>query len=271
MVLEEFKHHSGNFLIMSKTLAGIVCVRNGDSLDYCWREAVASLLPICDEIILSDCDSTDGTSQAMDILSSSDPRIKICNYLWTNPVGEPGWWPAWMNYARHHARSEWICFLDADEVLHEESQAEVRSAADAGRALFCHRLNFWRDAQHLIPEGHCIGHKVLRVGPQNLWMPTDVGDAKGRDLELASMAQESSVKIMHYGFLRKREAFFVKNREVSRILIGNTDARVDQAEKFEGNWMTMPGINDWQNNLTEYRGSHPSVIHHWLQERGCHI
>jgi glycosyltransferase involved in cell wall biosynthesis len=48
-----------------KTLAGILCIRNGLKLDYCFREAGQSLLGVCDEVVICDSDSDDGTRQIM--------------------------------------------------------------------------------------------------------------------------------------------------------------------------------------------------------------
>jgi predicted O-methyltransferase YrrM len=251
---------------MSRTLAGIVCVRNGDTLDYCWRESVLSLLPICDEIILCDCDSDDGTK--LERFAAVDSKIRVLNFPWTNPVGSNTWWPEFQNYARAQAKSEMCFFLDADEVLADQYYDEVRAAADAGEVLLCRRRNFWRDSFHLIPEGKCVGHEVIRLVPQNLWVPSDYPDPQGRDKETLTRARKCGVEIMHYGFIRKREAFFRKTAEVEKIWTGSRDTRLADAEKFDGDWSTMPGVTGWENDLVEYRGTHPEVIHRWLRERG---
>lgn len=248
------------------TLAGILCVRNGFKLDYCWEIAGQSLLACCDELVLCDCDSTDGTREAMDEWARREPRITLANFPWTNPVGTNLWWPEFLNYARQHAKSEWIVQLDADEVLHENSYSEVRAAAESGKVLACHRFNFWRDAQHLIPHGHCCGHEVVRVGPANIPMPSDY-PIPGSE-QIMSMHVGSSVQIMHYGFLRQSTAFFAKAREVQRIWNNDYDQRLVEAEAAGGNWMANPVVSPWVNDLLPFTGTHPELIKSWLRIRG---
>lgn len=249
------------------TLAGILCVRNGFELDYNWEISGESLLGVCDELVLSDCESSDGTRERMNEWSARDSRITLHSYPWSNPINTNEWWVDWLNTARQHAKSDAVMFLDADEVLHEDSYETVRRAADNGLAGFCHRYNFWRDAQHLIPEGKCCGHEVLRIGPKNNWFPSDYPDPHGRDADIIAKAQHLDIRIFHYGFLRKREAFFKKAREVQRIWAGTFDPRLEAAEKFEGNWSEMPGVTGWENQLVDFTGTHPKIAHQWLKER----
>lgn len=251
------------------TLAGNVCIRNGFTLDYCFKEAIESLLPICDEVVCCDCDSTDGTREFLDQWKLREPKINICNFAWTDPKGDNMFWPTWLNYARQHAKSDWHIQLDADEILHEDSYEEVLHAVREKKSLICKRYNFWRDAQHLIPLGKCCGYAVIRVGPQNLWMPSDYPDPRAN--ELMSIAEPSTVNIMHYGFLRQREAFFRKAREVQRIWVNSFDPRLAAAEAAGGNWMQHDGVTGWENDLLEFKGTHPAVIRPWLAERGYSV
>lgn len=249
-----------------KTLAGIICVRNGDRLDYCWREAALSLLAVCDELVLCDCDSDDGTREAMDEWKSRERRINICNFAWTDPRGDNMWYPTWVNYARQHCKCDQVIALDADEILHEDSHREVWQATEGGHVLICNRLNFWRDARSLIPRGECCGCEVIRIAPANLWIPSDYPDPRAE--EAMKRAIPSNVKIHHLGFLRKREAFFNKAREVQRIWANDYDPRLEAADKAGGNWMEHDGVVPWKDQLTPFTGTHPEIAKTWLKERG---
>lgn len=249
-----------------KTIAGIICCRNTISLDYCWEEAGAALLEVCSELVLCDSDSTDGTRQAMDEWQRRDSRINICNFPWPDPRGDKSFYPSWVNYARMHAKSEWVVCADADEIIHENSYQLIRDAAERGKALKCRRLNFWRDPQHLIPEGFCCGTEVIRVGSAKMFIPSDYPDP--RAAEICNIAEPSEVTFYHYGFIRKREAFFRKAREVHRIWHDSYDPRLEAAEKFEGQWSEAPGVTGWEDKLVEYHGTHPKIAHAWLRERG---
>lgn len=247
------------------TLAGLICCRNTESLDYCWREAGQSLLAVCDELVIADCDSDDGTRQIMNEWADREPRITLCNFAWTAPSHTNVWWLDFLNFARQHAKSEMVFQLDADEILHDNSLALVRKAADAKQCLRCRRLNFWSNAQSLVPHGVCCGYEVVRMGPSNQALPSDYDDGRAKDT--CAQAVMSDVQIMHYGFLRKRKAFFDCARVKQHIWTGSYDPRLEAAEKFDGPWATMPGITGWEDKLVPFTGTHPEIIKPWLRER----
>ena len=248
------------------TIGGFMCSRNLLRLDYSWEEAIRSMLPICDQISISDCDSSDGTMMALRWLASKEPKIQICHFPWQNPVADPSWYPGWLNHAREHLETDYAIYLDADEVFDEKDYPRIREAAEKGEALMCYRYNFWRDPQHLIPVGHCCGVDVIRCGPQRMFFPSDYPDLRAK--EISDIAQKCEVKVYHYGFLRKREAFFRKSRATQQIWSGFYDERLEKAEKHDGPWSTMPGVTGWEDRLDEFIGTHPEVIKPWLRERG---
>lgn len=252
------------------TLGGNVCIRNGFELDYCWREAVTSLLPICDKVVISDCESTDGTWEYIQDWAKREPKLVLHRYPWTDPKGSNVWWPEWLNIARQHLPTDMHIQLDADEVLHQDSYDEVLKARDNQSILYCTRFNFWRDPQHLIPEGKCCGRTVLRIAPTNRPIPSDYPYPPAE--ETMGLGQQSTVKIMHYGFLRQHDAFFRKARTVQKIWANSYDPRLEAAEKNGRQWASTPGLcGGWENQLDDFTGTHPEVIKPWLRNRGYNV
>ncbi len=251
-----------------KTIGGNVCVRNGNSLDYCWREAIQSLLPVCDEVVVCDGESTDGTQEDIREWAGREPKIKVCVYPWPNPKGDVRFWSTWLNTARQHLKTDIHLQLDADEVLHENSYEAIRNwARTEGRfSLWCDRWNFYADHQHLIPPGVCLAHRVVRFAPQDVWMPSDGPDPRGA--EAIGMAVDGGITIGHYGFLRRREAYFAKSKELQGMFFDSYDQRLADAEKTTGNWMRQINGVEWTGNLIEFKGEHPKIIRPWLKERG---
>jgi glycosyltransferase involved in cell wall biosynthesis len=250
------------------TLGGNVVIRNGNEFDFCWREAVQSLLPVCDTVTICDGESSDGTQQQVREWASREPKIKLCVYPWPHPKGDPDFFVKWINYAREHVKADFQFQLDADEVLYEKSYDAVRRFVQKGgrRSAIVTRWNFWRDHRHTIPEGVCLGKHVIRIAPQNVWLASDGSHPMGA--EAVAMAVKTSIEIFHYGFLRKREEFFKKERLLHGMFFNSYDPRLEKAEKETGNWMAMPGLCGWENNLSDYGGEHPEVAKAWLNERG---
>lgn len=249
------------------TLGGNVVIRNGNSLDFCWREAIKSLLPVCDVVSVSDGESNDGTQEEIREWQKSEPKIVLNVYPWPEPKGDPDWFVKWLNYNREHVKADWQFQLDGDEVLHEKSYDEIRMFIEAGKGTgVVTRYNFWRDHKHLIPEGFCCGKRVIRLAPQRLWLASDGENAQGR--EAAGMGQATGIEIFHYGFIRKRESFFQKERALQGYFFATYDPRLEAAEKVGGNWMEMEGVTGWEKNLDDYAGTHPAVALEWLKARG---
>lgn len=250
-------------------LGGLVCVRNGIELDYCFVEAIKSLLPVCEVVTVCDGESTDGTQQLLRDWMLTEPKLNLCVYPWPNPKGNPDFWVEWLQYGRMHSPSDFILQLDADEVLSYASYQEVlRLKERTDRfTVKMRRYNFWIDTRHLVPEGVCLAHEVIRMGPQDVWLPSDGVHEKGA--EWVNMSGPlSDINIYHYGFLRRREAWFKKAKALQGFFFDTYDPRLAKAETFESNWMTMPEVTGWENRTIEFNGAHPEVAKQWLKERG---
>lgn len=252
-------------------LGGLVCIRNGFELDYCFEQAIQSLLPVCDMVTVSDGESTDGTQQFIREWMKKEPKIVLNVYPWPNPKGDANFWVDWLQYARVHTPTDYVLQLDADEILSDKSYhlIEHNKQLSGQFSLWCNRLNFWRDAKHLIPHGVCLAHEVIRYLPQSLWLPSDGADPRGA--AATNMAVRTGIDIFHYGFLRRREAFFAKAKALQGYFFNDYDARLAAAETFEGEWSTMPGITGWENALLPFEGDHPPMIHQWLKDRGYRL
>lgn len=251
------------------TLGGNICIRNGFDLDYCFREAIESLLPVCDEVVVCDGESTDGTQEFIRVWMQREPKIKLCVYKWPNPKGDPDFWVSWIQYCRSHITSDYEIQLDADEVLSEKSYPAIQEFKQSKRkprmSFWCNRYNFWRDTKSLIPHGVCLGHRVVRIAPQDVWMPSDGCHALGA--EAVEMAVHSGIEIFHYGFLRKTEAFFRKARALQGYFFNGFDQRLADVENKSG-WMTEVEGVEWTSRLMPFEGEHPLIMKNWLKERG---
>lgn len=249
-------------------LSGFTVTKNCLQLDYCIMECVDSMLPLCDEVVIGDMGSTDGTLELLSAWAVSEPKIRVIHIQdWTQQKGNIRWFVEALNEVRTKLRYEMALQLDADEVLGDDpaTVSAVTSCVELRDAIALDRLNFVRDATSLIPEGECCGKYVVRCGPSHLWWPSDEPHVPG-EVKLLDMAHiEPMAKIFHLGFLRRREAFFAKAKVVLGAFFNEYDQRLAGAEA-EG---THPfSAFPWWNRLVHYNGKYPSSVTAWLKKRG---
>ncbi len=251
------------------TLGSFICVRNGFELDYSFQLAAESLLKVCDQLILCDSDSTDGTRQALQRMADRDRRITVINWPWPNPVRESHhWFLKWLRFAQSHLKTDMVLYLDADEVLDDspECHQAIREAKNFGRCLAVDRLNYWRDAYSLIPDGECCGKWCVRMGLTKYPVVSDEPNAAGEQPMVDNAVKEPRVKIHHLGFLRDKDAFYRKARVVLNTWFGRFDPRLEAGEQ-QGKpvWETEC---DFTDRLTRFEGYMPDGVQRWLCERG---
>lgn len=251
-------------------LGGFVCVRNNFRLDYCADLAVQSLLEVCEEVVVCDSDSTDGTTEFFQRWAEIEPRIKLINMPWTNPKGvSHNHWIEWLNYAREHLATPHSVYVDADEILdlRPESIAALREAVEGRKSLRVDRLNFYRDPQHLIPDGECCGKWCVRVGPSEYRSVSDQPIHPGEERIVDEAINEPRIKIFHIGFLRDKDAFYRKARAVLDIWFNRFDSRLEEGEK-KGIpvWETEC---EWIDRIVPYTENYyPEPVKNWLIGRG---
>jgi glycosyltransferase involved in cell wall biosynthesis len=69
-------------------IAGFTFVRNAIKYDYPIIEAITSILPICDELVVAVGNSEDGTLELIQSIDS--PKIKIIETIWDDSLREGG-------------------------------------------------------------------------------------------------------------------------------------------------------------------------------------
>ncbi len=171
--------------------------------------------PAVDEIIVVDTGSTDAT---MEIARSFGARV--IERPWTGSFAEP------RNVSFDAATSDWIIYLDADEVLVADDVERLRELTG----------QTWREAFHLIEtsfvgelgDGAAIVNTALRVfrnRPQYRFAGTIheqiyktlPSDAPGR-------VGHSSVRIEHYGYLEDTRAVKDKSTRNLSLLLEERDS-----------------------------------------------
>lgn len=255
---------------MRHPLSGYICVRNALRLDYPVLLAAESLLPVVDELVLSDGESDDGTRELLEEFAAQHSGVvRLHDYAWGNPVRDLGWWVRWLNVVREQLRGEMQLTLDADEVLDPCGHERVRAVAAAGECAFFERANYWRSPEWLAPDNRCCGKMVARLGPRELYMPSDEPFPDVEPNVRTTAREWPELHIHHLGFLRRPEAFVAKSRVVQTAFFGSVDARLLEVEARGEDWRERDYFDGLP--LEPARRPVPEMIHPWLRERGYRI
>jgi len=251
------------------TLSGIVPVRNNISLGYCAELSVASMLPICDQVIVSDGGSTDGTLEFFQEWASREPKILVLNYPWDNPVGDHWFLSRWINWSLKFATGSSQCQLDADEVFDPSSYPMMRLFVKERKPAWFHRVNLWGDPWTEAPHGTVCAHRCVRLGP--IEHPA-VCDNLHPVEPWVNLNGEShpDLRIWHLGFLRDQPQFLKKAREIQRMLINTFDPNLAECERTGESWVKKcpfpPERPTFKHNIPL-----PETIKPWLRERGHNV
>jgi len=158
-------------------------IKNGLVQGYAFWESLKSCLAFASEVVVSDGFSTDGTFQYVEKFArmfSSRVPIQIYRDDWTtvnSPYGEVISVISGINHRR--CKYEWIYYLQADEVLHEDSVQFIRDIAEKHSDIynsvwfpFCHFLSGWEPS----PKGKAAYDEAIRM-VKNRSDITFLGDA----------------------------------------------------------------------------------------------
>ncbi|MBL7866083.1 MAG: glycosyltransferase family 2 protein, partial [Cyclobacteriaceae bacterium] len=109
-------------------VSGFTIIRNAVLLDYPVVEAIRSILPLCDEVVVAVGKSEDNTRE---LVRSIDPKIRVIDTVWDDTQREGGRVLALETdkaFAGIADDADWCFYIQADEILHE-SYLEVVSRA----------------------------------------------------------------------------------------------------------------------------------------------
>ena len=102
-------------------VSGFTIIRNAIKYDYPIVEAIRSILPLCDEMIVAVGNSDDSTLELIQSINS--PKIKIIRSVWDDSLREGGRVLALETDKAFQAvtkDSDWTFYIQGDEVLHEK-------------------------------------------------------------------------------------------------------------------------------------------------------
>lgn len=242
-------------------------VRNALKYDYPVVEAIKSVLPLCDELIVAVGISDDKTEEL--IHSIEDPRIKIINTFWDDSLRIGGKVLAIETDKAFDALSEscdWAVYIQADEVLHESSLNELKNAMHLHlnnaqvQGLLVNYRHFYGSYDYVADSTRWYRREVRVI--RNDKRIRSFRDAQGFRFEGKTKlhVKLTSALIHHYGWVKQPKAMQSKQENFHKLWHEDQwiDANIVKAEEFD-----YSGID----SLELFNGTHPLVMHDRISSR----
>ena len=243
-------------------ISGFTFIRNGLKLDYPFIEAITSILPICDELIVVVGDSEDETRDA--ILALNEPKIKIVDTVWDETMREGGRVLAQQtDIAMQHITGDWGFYIQGDEVIHEKYLETVKQAMLANLNNDNVQGLLFR-YQHFYGSYDYVGHsrkwyrREIRVIRNNIGV-SSYRDAQGFRIENKKLKVKLiDAEMYHYGWVRNPRAQQLKSESFHKLWHDDEwmDQNVGKADEQDYNLL---------ESLLKFNGTHPAVLNERLK------
>lgn len=256
-----FYFHGALFKQDIMKVTGFTFVRNAIKLDYPAVEAIRSILPLCDEVIVSVGNSEDGT---LDLIRSiNSPKIKIIETVWDDSLREGGRVLAVeTDKALSHVSPDttWAFYIQADEVVHEDDYPAIRAAMEQYKddlrveGLLFKYVHFYGSYDFVGDSRTWYNHEIRIV--RNIKGLHSYKDAQGfrigdRKLNVKAV----NARIHHYGWVKDpRTAGLEKWQNTARLYHGNNTERIKPI--LESRSFDYSGID----SLKRFTGKHPEAM-----------
>jgi glycosyltransferase involved in cell wall biosynthesis len=116
-------------LLVTAMISGFMIVKDVLRQGYPFVEAIASALPICDEFLISDGYSTDGTYEVLNRIAGLNSKVKVYRYRWPDKKNITVLADV-TNEVRSKCRFKYIFSVQANEIIHEESAPLIKALPD---------------------------------------------------------------------------------------------------------------------------------------------
>lgn len=242
-------------------VCGFSFVRNGVKLGYPFVEAIRSILPLCDEVIVAVGNSTDYT---LDMVRNIDPRVTVIETVWDDNLKEGGRVLAVETDKAFRAipdKYDWCIYIQGDEVIHEKYFPVMREAMEKYvdnkkvEGFLFNYIHFFGSYAYVGINSAWYRHEIRIIrNDKNIFSYRDAQGFRKRPNEKLKVKLLDAY-IYHYGWVRYPEE--LKEKEKVKITLYNPDER---AAEGHANYMNQYTYEKATEPVALFDGTHPLVM-----------
>lgn len=241
-------------------VCGFTIIRNAVKLDYPVVEAIRSILPLCDEVVVAVGKSEDNT---LDVVRAIDPtKVRVVETVWDDSRREGGQVLALETdkaLAAVPLDADWCFYIQADEVLPEHSVVPVREAMKKYltdrrvEGLLFNYTHFYGSYDYVGTSWKWYRREVRVIRrDQSIFSYRDAQGFRKRPNEKLHVRLVDA-EIYHYGWVREPKAMRRKQVAFSQLYHDDQwlEANVPKEEDFDYSQI---------DSLARFTGNHPKVM-----------
>lgn len=251
-------------------ISGFTIIKDAVINDYPIKEAILSILPVVDEMIVSVGKSNDGTEELIRSIPSG--KIKIIQSVWDPALRQGGKILAVeTDKAFHHISpgSDWAFYIQADEVVHEKYHDTIRKAAEfylhdkKVDGLLFHYLHFYGTYDY-VGDSRKWYHREVRMIRNDKTIQS-YKDAQG----FRRNGKRLPVKLIdafvyHYGWVK--DPYQMKQKIYNAGKLWHSDEEMNAFLKSSDFF----DYNDF-DSLSKFEGTHPVVMQERISRKNWEI
>jgi hypothetical protein len=256
-------------------VTGFSFIKNAVKFGYPIKEAVTSLLPVCNDFVIAVGDSADGTKEL--IQGINNPSIKIIDTVWDETITKEGKVLAVETdkaFAAVPIDSDWAFYIQGDEVVHEKDYDVIVKAMEQYKkhdrvdGLLFNYLHFWGSFDYVGDSSRWY-RKEIRVIRNNkkIYSYRDAQGFRKNENEKLNVKLINAT-IYHYGWVRPPKAMQNKFLGVGKYWSEESVPDPNAAPiKFDENEFDYSKIDV----LKKFNGTHPSVMLPHIANKNWHF
>lgn len=240
-------------------VSGFTIARNIIKYDYPIVEAINSILPICDELVVAVGKSEDDTLSL--IRSINSPKIRIIETVWDDSLREGGKVLADETNKAFDAignESDWCFYIQGDEVVHEKYLPVIRAAMQQHKddqrveGLLFNYTHFYGSYDY-VGDSRMWYRKEIRIirNDKNIRSYRDAQGFRKNGNKLNVKAIDAAV--YHYGWVKPPAAQQAKQQSFNKLW-------------HDDEWMkkNVPDVNEFDysqiDSVLRFNGTHPQLM-----------
>ncbi|PCJ67315.1 MAG: glycosyl transferase [Bacteroidetes bacterium] len=245
-------------------VSGFTFIRNAVKLDYPVKEAILSVLPLVDEMVVAVGLSEDTTR---DLILSLGPKIRIIDTVWDDSLREGGKVLASETNKAFDAvdkDADWCVYIQGDECIHEKHHGEILAAMDKYAnddrvdGLLFNYSHFYGSYDYL-GDSRTWYRKEIRVIKNDKEIRS-YRDAQGfRKNNRKLNVKATGAEMYHYGWVRHPKYQMAKLVEANKLWHDDDyiAKKFNSEEDFDYSEI---------DSIRPFEGTHPKVMHSRISE-----